>query len=87
MATGGLEPDSIAYPIRKVVQEFENFYFRLAEVREIDTKNCKVTADIGELKYDYLVMATGSKTNFFGNKKFLRPISNRMSLIEPIIFR
>jgi NADH dehydrogenase len=72
VATGGLEPDSIAYPIRKVVQEFENFYFRLAEVREIDTKNCKVTADIGELKYDYLVMATGSKTNFFGNKEMER---------------
>lgn len=72
VATGGLEPDSIAYPIRKVVQEFENFYFRLAEVREIDTKNCKVFADIGELKYDYLVMATGSKTNFFGNKEMER---------------
>jgi NADH dehydrogenase len=72
VATGGLEPDSIAYPIRKVVQEFENFYFRLAEVHQIDTKNYKVTADIGELKYDYLVMATGSKTNFFGNKEMER---------------
>ena len=72
VATGGLEPDSIAYPIRKVVQEFENFYFRLAEVREIDTKNCKLIADIGEIKYDYLVMATGSKTNFFGNKEMER---------------
>ena len=72
VATGGLEPDSIAYPIRKVVQEFENFYFRLAEVREIDAKNCKVIADIGEIKYDYLVMATGSKTNFFGNKEMER---------------
>ena len=72
VATGGLEPDSIAYPIRKVVQEFENFYFRLADVSEVDTKNCKVIADIGELKYDYLVMATGSKTNFFGNKEMER---------------
>ena len=71
VATGGLEPDSIAYPIRKVVQEFRDFYFRLAEVREIDADNNKVIADIGELKYDYLVIATGSKTNYFGNKEIL----------------
>jgi NADH dehydrogenase len=69
VATGGLEPDSIAYPIRKVLQESSDFYFRLAEVKEIDTQNNKVIADIGELKYDYLVLATGSKTNFFGNKE------------------
>ncbi|WP_288984151.1 NAD(P)/FAD-dependent oxidoreductase [uncultured Flavobacterium sp.] len=72
VATGGLEPDSIAYPIRKVVQEFRDFYFRLAEVREIDADNNKVIADIGELKYDYLVIATGSKTNYFGNKEIER---------------
>lgn len=72
VATGGLEPDSIAYPIRKVLQESNDFYFRLAEVREIDTQNNKVIADIGELKYDYLVLATGSKTNFFGNKEMER---------------
>jgi NADH dehydrogenase len=72
VATGGLEPDSIAYPIRKVVQKFDNFYFRLADVKEIDTQNNKVIADIGELKYDYLVLATGSKTNFFGNKEMER---------------
>ncbi|MDK2772468.1 MAG: NAD(P)/FAD-dependent oxidoreductase [Flavobacterium sp.] len=72
VATGGLEPDSIAYPIRKVVQEYNDFYFRLADVTEIDTKTKKVVADIGELKYDYLVIATGSKTNFFGNKEMER---------------
>ena len=72
VATGGLEPDSIAYPIRKIVQEFKEFYFRLAEVREIDSKNNKIIADIGELKYDYLVIATGSKTNYFGNKEIER---------------
>lgn len=72
VATGGLEAGSIAYPIRKVVQEFSNFYFRLANVNEIDTQNQKVLADIGELKYDYLVIATGSKTNFFGNLEIER---------------
>jgi len=59
VATGGLEAGSIAYPIRKVVQEYQNFYFRLGFVNEIDTQNQKVLADIGELRYDYLVLATG----------------------------
>lgn len=72
VATGGLEPDSIAYPIRKVLQKSNDFYFRLAEVKEIDSINNKVITDIGELKYDYLVLATGSKTNFFGNKEMER---------------
>ncbi|ESU28881.1 ndh protein [Flavobacterium limnosediminis JC2902] len=69
VATGGLEAGSIAYPIRKVVQDYENFYFRLANVKGIDTENKKVLADIGDLYYDYLVIATGSKTNYFGNKE------------------
>lgn len=72
VATGGLEPDSIAYPIRKIVQEYKDFYFRLGEVREINTENNTIYADIGELKFDYLVIATGSKTNYFGNKEIER---------------
>lgn len=77
VATGGLEPDSIAYPIRKVIQEYDNFYFRLADVKEIDTANNKIIADIGDLHYDYLVVATGTKTNYFGNKEIER---NSMSM-------
>ncbi|OYX25038.1 MAG: FAD-dependent oxidoreductase [Flavobacteriales bacterium 32-35-8] len=68
VSTGGLEPDSIAYPIRKILKDFPNFYFRLAQVNEIDTLNSKVVTDIGELKFDYLVIASGSKTNYFGNE-------------------
>ncbi len=67
VSTGGLEPDSIAYPIRKILKDFPNFYFRLTNVNEIDIKKNKVIADIGDLKFDYLVVASGSKTNFFGN--------------------
>jgi NADH:ubiquinone reductase (H+-translocating) len=77
VATGGLEAGSIAYPIRKVIQEYKNFYFRLTTVKEIDTKNQKIIAEIGELSYNYLVIATGSKTNFFGNKEIER---NAMSM-------
>ncbi|NAS30215.1 FAD-dependent oxidoreductase [Flavobacteriaceae bacterium R38] len=67
VSTGGLEPDSIAYPIRKVLKDYTNFFFRLANVEEIVPKEKKVITDIGVLKYDYLVLATGSRTNFFGN--------------------
>lgn len=77
VATGGLEAGSIAYPIRKVIQEFPEFYFRLGRVNEIDPKNQIVKSDIGELRYDYLVFANGSKTNFFGNKEIER---NSMSM-------
>ncbi|MEM9000103.1 MAG: NAD(P)/FAD-dependent oxidoreductase [Bacteroidota bacterium] len=67
VSTGGLEPDSIAYPIRKVLQDYPNCYFRLAEVLSIDANANKLYTNIGDLKFDYLVVATGSKTNFFGN--------------------
>ncbi|EKF56163.1 NADH dehydrogenase (ubiquinone) [Galbibacter marinus] len=69
VSTGGLEPDSIAYPIRKILSRFPNFYFRLANVTRIDPEAKKLETNIGPLKYDYLVLATGSKTNFFGNKE------------------
>jgi NADH dehydrogenase len=67
VSTGGLEPDSIAYPIRKVLQDYEHFYFRLAQVKKINPTEKQLETDIGPLSYDYLVLATGSVTNYFGN--------------------
>ncbi|MEL0456091.1 NAD(P)/FAD-dependent oxidoreductase [Flavobacteriaceae bacterium SZ-1-7] len=69
VSTGGLEPDSIAYPIRKILKDFPNFYFRLANVEEIDAQKNMVITDIGNLKFDYLVVASGSETNYFGNSE------------------
>lgn len=69
VSTGGLEPDSIAYPLRKVLIGYDNFFFRLAEVQEIKKESKHLVTSIGELSYDYLVVATGSKTNYFGNKE------------------
>ena len=68
VSTSGLEPDSIAYPIRKVLRNLEDFHFRWATVESIDPVTQKVFTDKGSINFDYLVMATGTRTNFFGNK-------------------
>ena len=68
VATGGLEPDSIAFPMRKIFNDLENYYFRLAEVKNIISEKNEIETTIGNLEYDYLIVATGSTTNFFGNK-------------------
>ena len=68
VASAGLEPDSIAYPIRKILGRKKNTFFRLADVQKIQSDKKVVNTDIGDLKYDYLVVASGADNNFFGNK-------------------
>lgn len=67
VASGGLGPDAIAYPLRKVISRMPNIAFRMAEVTKIDTGKQEVFTNIGSFQYDYLCMATGAQTNFFGN--------------------
>ncbi|MEM8967915.1 MAG: FAD-dependent oxidoreductase, partial [Bacteroidota bacterium] len=69
VATAGLEPDSIAGPLRKVFDNEKNFFFRMARVERIDAEQQKVHTSIGEISYDYLVVAVGTQTNYFGNQK------------------
>ena len=68
VATGGLEPGSIAFPLRKTLNDVDNYYYRMTEVLSVDDAHKKIVTTIGELEYDILVLATGSKTNYFGNK-------------------
>lgn len=68
VSSAGLEPDSIAYPLRKVIKRYRNSYFRMAKVYAIDAEVKEISTNIGKLKYDYLVIATGTTTNYFGNK-------------------
>ena len=68
VSTSGLDPDSIAYPLRKVTRYSKNGYFRLTEVKSITPETNTIHTNIGDLSYDYLVIATGSRTNFFGNQ-------------------
>ncbi|GBF20604.1 NAD(P)/FAD-dependent oxidoreductase [Arenibacter sp. N53] len=72
VATSGLEPDSIVFPFRKQIKGYKNVSFRLAEVREIQASTNTVITDKGKLTYDYLVLATGTKTNFFGMEEVER---------------
>jgi NADH dehydrogenase len=72
VATAGIEPSSIIYPFRKIFEEQSNFYFRMAEALSVDTAKQIVETSIGYIHYDYLVMASGAITNFYGNKEIQR---------------
>jgi NADH dehydrogenase len=86
VATAGLEPDAISFPIRKMFTDQDNFFFRMANVESLDFSQKKVKTNIGELRFDYLVIATGSKTNFFGmeviqqNSMSLKTLINALDL-------
>ncbi|RZJ27379.1 MAG: NAD(P)/FAD-dependent oxidoreductase, partial [Flavobacterium sp.] len=67
VATARLEPSSISFPLRKVFQYSKNVRIRIAEVLGVDTAAKMLKTDIGDYHYDYLVMAQGCKTNYFGN--------------------
>ncbi len=69
VATGGLEPDSVAYPIRKIISDKNKVVFRMAEVKEIKMEDKVITTNIGLLPYDILILACGAKTNYFGMKE------------------
>ena len=66
VATSALEPDSIVFPFRKQFNGYKNVVFRLAEVEEIQPSINVVKTNKGQIHYDYLVLATGTTTNFFG---------------------
>jgi NADH dehydrogenase len=67
VATSQIEPSSISFPLRHVFRNKKNVRVRMAEVTAIDSPNNTITTNIGDFKYDYLVLALGCKTNFFGN--------------------
>jgi len=65
VATGGLEAENIAYPIRKIFRRYKNVIFRMAEIFSVNELEKKVNTNIGDISYDYLVLATGSTNNYF----------------------
>lgn len=69
VACGRIEPSNISFPFRKIFQRSRNVQFRLTRVKEIVPQENKIICEDGIFNYDKLVIATGCKTNFFGNKK------------------
>ena len=69
VASGRLEPSSISFPFRKIFQKSKNVDFRMADIISIDPNERKImTAYDRTITYDHLIIATGCRTNFFGNK-------------------
>jgi NADH dehydrogenase len=87
VATGSLEAESIAFSLRKNFDKQRNFRFRIAEVLKVNTENNYVETTIGDIAYDYLVIATGSTTNFFGNQEIEKYAMPMKSIPEALNLR
>ncbi|MFT4854848.1 MAG: NADH dehydrogenase [Algoriphagus sp.] len=68
VATAGLEPSAISFPLRKIFHHSKNVIFRMAEVQRIDVNQNRLYSDIGYIDYDHLILAMGGDTNYFGSK-------------------
>lgn len=84
VATSGLETSSIVFPLRKRFAYRSNFYFRLGEVKHITPEENTIETSIGKARYDYLVIACGATTNFYGMQDVQRH-AMRMKTIEDSI--
>ncbi len=69
VATAGLQPDSIAAPLRNAFNHKKDFHFRMLRALSVNSDTNTISTIAGDLKYDYLVIANGMKTNFFGNEQ------------------
>lgn len=87
VATSGLEPDSIVYPVRKIFKGKPNFFFRMAEISHINSEEKTIFTSIGNLSYTYLVIATGATSNFFGLKNIENYAMPMKSLVESLNLR
>lgn len=87
VATAGIEADSIVFPLRKIFKGYKNFYFRMCEAISVDETTKTLTTNIGTVTYDYLVLATGSDTSFFGNEKLRAQTLQMKSVREALDMR
>lgn len=87
VATSGLEPSSISFPLRKVFQKVKNVFIRIAEVEKIDPEKKMLETTLGTVWYDFLVIATGATTNFFGMKSFENNSIPMKSVSEALYLR
>jgi NADH dehydrogenase len=82
VATSGLETNSIVAPFRKLFGKQDDFYFRLGEVKKINAAENYIETSIGVVKYDYLVIATGAITNFYGMTEVEKHSSSMKNIVD-----
>ncbi|MFT4758750.1 MAG: NADH dehydrogenase [Paraglaciecola sp.] len=87
VAMSGLEPSSIVFPLRKMFQKYKNTFIRVAKVEEIDAQKQEINTELGTLEYDYLVLAIGAETNFFGNEHIAEKAIPMKSVSEALYLR
>lgn len=87
VATGGLDAGSISYPHRKIFSKKKNFYFRMCYAKQVIPEKKVVITNIGNITYDYLVIATGCDTNYFGNDSLRQTTYPLKSVSESILLR
>jgi NADH:ubiquinone reductase (H+-translocating) len=87
VATAGLEPSSIAFPLRKLFQDAANVFIRITSVDGINVSTQEVNTPLGSLHYDYLVVAIGADTNFFGNTSIAKNVIPMKSVAEALYLR
>lgn len=87
VASARLESSSIAFPLRKVFQHCKNVHIRITKVLSVNTNSKTVNTEIGNINYDYLVIATGCITNYFGNKNLEKYAFPMKSIPEAITLK
>ncbi|MGE5521075.1 MAG: NAD(P)/FAD-dependent oxidoreductase [Candidatus Dadabacteria bacterium] len=87
VATGGLDAGSISFPLRKVFHKKKNVFIRIAEVKEVQPEKNILVTTIGEISYDYLVLAHGAETNYFGMQDVQQHAFSMKSISEALLLR
>jgi NADH dehydrogenase len=87
IASAGLDADSITFPIRKIFQKYEDFYIRKAVAEEVKVSDNRLITSMGDIKYDYLVLAHGTTNSFFGSNKMQRFSKGMKSIGEALELR
>jgi len=85
VATAGLEPRDISFPVRKIFHGYKNTFIRIAEVTKITPETNTIETSIGSLTYNHLVLAQGATTSFFGLnnvEKYSLPMKNVVEALE-----
>ncbi len=87
VAMAGLEPSSIVFPFRKVFQKSKNVFVRVTKVLSVDPAQNEISTEIGRLRYDYLVLAIGADTNWYGNEQIRAHAIPMKSVSEALYLR